>query len=465
MCSTCKRRWARDWSSPAVPRSFSIVSLALERGATSPRTTDRTGPLRIAARQARPATFLLRRPASLVGVGEPNASVLRELVVRAAVRVPRSGAGGRALTGADLVKQTQWCLCDNRRVPSGGEALDAENSADITHSLHRRHGFCRAFCLIASRPGAVSVTISGTRGHSKQRSRGSKDCHMATIAGEIGSGALRPNTTRSRVANAARHDTVQPNRRARSDGAATGSITLSVMRSVLTASEALCEHLSSSDLRSPTAADLYSAGTELAERVRRYQAASRQFVKDWLRTPIGPRGGSTRRPDRWLMRRRRGAASADPRRCNARRPSRASTATRTSPRFARPGIGIPVTVRHRRHASEDVVDVTRWTASRPMTAIVIVEQQPNDSLRTVRVKFLDPVIAATVTLAGAALPLAADFTAPVAHTLGMERKPAATPYAIRDTARRGTVDGLRHRRPMHRTACLSCCWTGPAFRP
>jgi len=289
---------------------------------------------------------------------------------------------------------------------------------------------------------------------------------MATIAGEIGSGALRPNTTRSRVANAARHDTVQPNRRARSDGAATGSITLSVMRSVLTASEALCEHLSSSDLRSPTAADLYSAGTELAERVRRYQAASRQFVKDWLRDTyrtawrVDPASGQV--VDAPTPRVRRGRILDAAMRVVL---AEDQPLHGLRSRFARPGIGIPVTVRTRRHASEDVVDVTRWTASRPMTAIVIVEQQPNDSLRTVRVKFLDPVIAATVTLAGAALPLAADFTAPVAHTLGMERKPAATPYAIRDTARRGTVDGFTALTPYASNRLPLVLLDGAGFSP
>jgi len=266
---------------------------------------------------------------------------------------------------------------------------------------------------------------------------------MATTADEIRTGALRQSAARSRTATTIRHGTARADRHTPGDGAATSSVTLSVMRSAVTASEALCEHLASGDIRSPTAAELYSAGTELAERVRKYQAASRQFIKEWFRDThrtawrLDPASG---RPlDTPTPRARRGRIlDAAMRLVLAEDQPLHGLRTR----FTRPGIGIPVTVRTRRHASEDVTDVTRWTASRPMTAVVLVEQQPNESARTVRVKLLDPVVAATVQLAGAALPLAADFTAPVAHTLGMERKPAASPYAIRDTARRGTVDGF-----------------------
>jgi len=100
-----------------------------------------------------------------------------------------------------------------------------------------------------------------------------------------------------------------------------------------------------------------------------------------------------------------------------------------------------------------------------MTAIVTVEQEPDEPVRTVRVKLLDPVVAATVPLAGVALPLAADFTAPVAHTLGMERKPAASPYAIRDTARRGTVDGFTALTPYASNRVPLVLLDGAGFSP
>ena len=63
-------------------------------------------------------------------------------------------------------------------------------------------------------------------------------------------------------------------------------------------------------------------------------------------------------------------------------------------------------------------------------------------MRIVRVEVLDPAEPVTLALAGVKLPLAADFTAPVALTLGLERKPAAIAYGLRDTARRGTVEGF-----------------------
>jgi hypothetical protein len=63
-------------------------------------------------------------------------------------------------------------------------------------------------------------------------------------------------------------------------------------------------------------------------------------------------------------------------------------------------------------------------------------------VRRVRIDLLDPVSTETFAIGGGVLPLAADFTAPVTQALGLERRPAARPYGIRDIARLGTCEGF-----------------------
>jgi hypothetical protein len=267
---------------------------------------------------------------------------------------------------------------------------------------------------------------------------------MATIADISRTGPLRPAAkVRARAPATAQPSTARFDRFIRADAAAPGSITLGVMRAMIAASDAFGEYLWNSDIRTPQEADLHRTGTDLAEHVRRYQTASRQFIKDWLhgtqRTTWRVDASSGRTLGVLKPRaRRRGPADAPTQIVLAEDQPLHGLRTR----LVRSGIGIPVTVWTRRHASGDVVDVTRSTASRPMTAVVMVEQEPNESLRTVSVRLVDPMKEPTVPLAGATLPLAADFSAPVAHTLGMERRPATNGYGIRDAARRGTVDGF-----------------------
>jgi hypothetical protein len=294
-----------------------------------------------------------------------------------------------------------------------------------------------------------------------------KDHHVATSADNTGTRALRPGAaTRSRGAGVARQSTTRSSKYARADGTPISSITLRAMRSMVTASDAIREYLSDSNIRSPTAADLHTTGSDLAERVRKYQAASRQFILDWLR--------DTRRAT-WLVDLASGR-TLDTRTPRARPGSTLGAATQIvlaedqplhglRTRFVRSGIGIPITVCTRRHGSNDVVDVTRSTASRPMTAVVVVDPESNEQVRTVRVRLFDPTTALTVALGGATLPLAADFTAPVAHTLGMERKPAGSAYGIRDAARRGTVDGFTALTPYAPNRAPLVLLDGAGFSP
>ncbi len=225
------------------------------------------------------------------------------------------------------------------------------------------------------------------------------------------------------------------------DGASSGPITLSVMRSMVAAADALRGYLSAFGGASLTMPDLESEGNEVADLVRHYQAASRLFVKEWLRD---------RRRTTWLVETASGrtlhpgrAASAAP--ADQDDGCVASLAAEQKlhglrDRFTREGVGIPLVVRSRGSAEE--LDIVRGTAARARTAVVRVEPDADRRVRTVRVTLHDPARVESCRIGAVALPLAADFTAPVAQTLGLGHKPAAIPYSIRDTERRGTIDGF-----------------------
>jgi hypothetical protein len=227
---------------------------------------------------------------------------------------------------------------------------------------------------------------------------------------------------------------------------ATGAapITLAAMRSMLLAADSLQQFLAE---RHPatehTAISLHPTDPRLADLIRKYQVASRQFIKDWLRNT---------RQSAWLVDAQSGRTvdtlSARP---QHRKGLTAATQVMLAEdqqlhglrrRFARPGLGIPLTLWNPHSRADDDAVPLGSTAARPLTAIVSVHQPADEPLRAVRVELVDPIRAATVSIAGALAPLAADYTAPIAHTLGSGRKPAAAAYGLRNAARRGTIDGF-----------------------
>ena len=221
-----------------------------------------------------------------------------------------------------------------------------------------------------------------------------------------------------------------------------GPITLSVMRSMIAAVDALQGYTAAGTVPAFAPAPSEGEVTGLAEHVRKYQAATRQFIADWLRDTRQSawlvEGSSGRILDTVSAGARDGSALADAQIAIAADQQLHGLRRR----LVRAGVGTPVATWSRRQVLDEDTDLTRATAARPMTAVVSVVQNSDRRVRTVRVHLLDPVEVATLELAGVAMPLAADFTAPVALTLGLERKPAASAYGIRAAARRGTVDGF-----------------------
>lgn len=224
--------------------------------------------------------------------------------------------------------------------------------------------------------------------------------------------------------------------------ATTGAITLTVMRAMVAAADALSSELEDEGHKRLAAADLARPGTLLTERARHYQSALRQFVKDWLRD---------RQQMTWLV----DAASGRTLSVDTAGTVGAALAAdielvlaedqplnRLRRRFARDGLGLAVACRTRRVAPDPVLDPARSTAARAWTLFVRVARHTDRRVRTVRVELLDAAETSTLTLGGTEVPLAADFTAPVALTLGLEQKPAAVAYGLRDGARRSTVEGF-----------------------
>ena len=221
-----------------------------------------------------------------------------------------------------------------------------------------------------------------------------------------------------------------------------GPITLSVMRAMIAAADALGSYTATGAVPAFASAQLQGGGSELAEHVRKYQAATRQFIADWLRDV---------RQSAWLVEGCSGrildTVSAG---AGADGPLEATQVTVAANqqlhglrrRNVRAGVGIPVATWTRRQGPDEAADLVRASAARPMTAVVSVVQNSDRRVRTVRVHLLDPVAVDSLELAGIAMPLAGDFTAPVAQTLGLERKPAANAYGLRAAARRGTIEGF-----------------------
>jgi hypothetical protein len=227
---------------------------------------------------------------------------------------------------------------------------------------------------------------------------------------------------------------------------ATGSspITLTAMRSMVLAADSLQQFLAERDTATERAAiALDQTDPQLTDLVRKYQVASRQFIKDWLRNI---------RQSAWLVSAQSGRTlDTLPARPQHRKGLTAATQVMLAEdqqlhglrhRFVRAGLGIPLTIWNPQSRADDDAVPLGSTAARPLTAIVSVHQPADEPSRAVRVELVDPVRATTVSIAGTLVPLAADFTAPIAHTLGAGRKPAAAAYGLRDAARRGTIDGF-----------------------
>jgi hypothetical protein len=111
-------------------------------------------------------------------------------------------------------------------------------------------------------------------------------------------------------------------------------------------------------------------------------------------------------------------------------------------RHVRAGIGVPVVVTRQRRASRDDGDPLSMASARARTAIVGVERGFDARVRLVRVQLVDPDAKNSIRLRGVELPLAADYTAPLAYMLGLERRPAGTRHDVIDPAARGTYDGF-----------------------
>jgi len=242
----------------------------------------------------------------------------------------------------------------------------------------------------------------------------------------------RPPAERRRSPSSARVDL----------GADAGTITLTVMRAMVASSDALRSYLETHNVVALSAADLASPGSTLAELARHYQSALRHFVKDWLRDRrqmawrVDAFSGRTLAIDDDAA--QRGALAADTDIVLAEDQPLHGIRQRS----AREGLGIPVAARTRRAAPDPVLDPARTTAARPWTVLVSVAGHDDRRLRRVRIEILDPGEAPDFLLGATRVPLAADFTAPVALTLGLERRPAAIAYGLRGTTRRGTVEGF-----------------------
>lgn len=220
-----------------------------------------------------------------------------------------------------------------------------------------------------------------------------------------------------------------------------GSITLSVMRAVVSSSDRLSAYLTDRGIEAVDVATLAETGGELAELVRHVQAASRLLIKDWLHNP---------HHRAWRVDSSSGrnvSIGADDVQSDALAQSRFAFAE-DQPlyglhrRITREGIGVPLTMWARRPDASASSDPSRVTVARAVTAVVSTERDTDRRVRKVRVRLADPAACATARLRGTAMPLAADFTAPVSLTLALERKPSAVSYGIHAIERRGTVEGF-----------------------
>jgi hypothetical protein len=226
-------------------------------------------------------------------------------------------------------------------------------------------------------------------------------------------------------------------------GVPAGPITLTVMRAMIAAADELRLYLATRAGSEYSAADLRAVGTELADLVRRYQGASRRFLRDWLQSPAQTSwlvDSATGRVLDLISTGRDGDQSRDDQVQVTFAEDQPLHGLRT--RYERPGIGVAVVAWRRRQGPETAVDLARFTAALTRTAVVCVAPDFDRRVRSVRVLLNDPGAATTFSIGGGNLPLAADFTAAVAQTIGRERRPAARAYGAHDAARRGTIDGF-----------------------
>ena len=226
-------------------------------------------------------------------------------------------------------------------------------------------------------------------------------------------------------------------------GSFSGAISPTVMRTMVAAADELRLFLAGSGPSTVSPDDLTAAGTELADLVRRYQGAVRQLLRDWLKNP---------RQSAWLVDSASGrtfdvlsSSETERRVCNG---DLQISIAEDQPlyglrkRHERAGVGIPVVAWRRRTGPPQAADIATFTAAHALTAVISVEPDFDRRVRCVRIILRDPVATSGFPVGGVELPLAADFTAPVAQTMGRERRPAANPYGVRDMGRRGTVDGF-----------------------
>lgn len=224
--------------------------------------------------------------------------------------------------------------------------------------------------------------------------------------------------------------------------AVTSRIAPSAMRAIIAASDALRTHLGGRRFTTPSTVDLARAGSELAELVRKYQAALRQVVLAWHVNP---------QIDGWLVEAASGLTLdilAPTARAANREPERQALLAADQPlrglrtRFSRAGIGIPLTLWAAPLESGEIDDPARTTAAQAKTAVVTVGGDAADPIRSVHVELLDPVTVRAVHIAGVAIPLAADLTAPLARTLGSAGAALAPGHALRRGPQHGTIAGF-----------------------
>lgn len=200
----------------------------------------------------------------------------------------------------------------------------------------------------------------------------------------------------------------------------TGPITVGTLRTLIAAADALRRFLTD-DANVVSFADLARPRGPLADLLHRYQAASRQCVREWLQDPSRlvwlVEAGSGRILDTTAEPLAPGGGLEE---------SEQATLADAQPlhglrtRHARPGIGIPLVVSYR-----DALGAPRGAPSmavRTRTAIVGVERGFDARVRSVRVRLFDPEATDRVRLFASDLPLAADWTAAVAFQLGQKRR-------------------------------------------
>ncbi|MBS0393526.1 MAG: hypothetical protein JSR54_02815 [Proteobacteria bacterium] len=216
-----------------------------------------------------------------------------------------------------------------------------------------------------------------------------------------------------------------------------------VLRALIASADGLRDYLALRAGRAWTARDLSRTGSEVAELVRRYQSASRQLLQEWLRRPRHLAWLADSSSGRVLDIVDTGEDGAVPQGLEIHPTAVGDqTAHGLWRRFSRPGVGVPVVTWVRRTRPHHVKRLARYTAAQARTAVVLVEPDFDRRVRAIRIVLADPVADATVRFGTADLPLAADFTAPVALTLTRERRPATSAYGLREPSRRGTVDGF-----------------------